>query len=123
MIPRLEEISIGYRIIITFCIVLACLFGLALIGYLTGGWDQARGANILDEPEISRFESDILRLDKEAMDKALVAHLQLLFTTWMKDYGSDGIETRVVRGANNGRKAYIKAMEAIEKRQKKLEQH
>jgi hypothetical protein len=122
MIPRLEDLSVGHRIIITFCIVLAILFSLALIGYLSGGWDQAEGAAPSDEPEFSRFESDVLKLDREAMDKALIAHLQLLFTTWMKDYGAEGVEGRVIRGAQNGRRAYIKAREAMERREKNMEQ-
>jgi hypothetical protein len=122
MIPRLEDLPVGHRVIITFCIVLVVLFALALIGYLTGGWDQAEGAAPAVEPEITKFESDVLALDREAMDKAFIAHLQLLFTTWMKDYGTEGVEGRVIRGAQNGRRAYIKAREALEQREKKMEE-
>jgi hypothetical protein len=122
MIPRLEDLSLGHRVIITFCIVLAILFSLALIGYLTGGWDQAGGATPLDDQEITKFEGDVLKLDREAMDKALVAHLQLLFTNWMKDYGAENVEARVIRGSQNGRRAYIKAREAMERREKKVEE-
>jgi hypothetical protein len=116
-IPSLEDLSLGHRIVITFLIVMACLFAVALVGFLSGGW-EAQGA--VEEMPVSRFEGDVLKLDREAMDKALVAHLQLLFTTWMKDYGADGVEARVIRGANNGRKAYIKAREAIERREKQV---
>jgi hypothetical protein len=38
----LRELSIGHRIALTFMIVLMILFLLALIGFLTGGWEAQR---------------------------------------------------------------------------------
>jgi hypothetical protein len=44
--PRLEDISIGHRIAITTVIIVLVILLLALIGYLTGGWDVTDVTNV-----------------------------------------------------------------------------
>ncbi len=107
---RLEDLSFKHRIAITFGIVMAVLFGLALIGYLSGGW-EAQGEVI----HPTKYDARMDALQREALDEAFVGHFVLLFSTWMKDpnYGP----SRAKVGAAHARKAYADVMDEIESRE------
>jgi hypothetical protein len=110
---KLEDLSIGHRIAITVIIVLAILFALALYGYLTGGWEAE--AQTLPP---SKFDKRIAELDREAIDEAYKEKIMALFNTWLSDPSEQ--PSRAVKGAQNARRAYIGAMQAIERKEAEL---
>lgn len=116
---RLEDMSIGHRVAVTVVIVLAILFALALYGYLTGGWDAQAQAE-LQPLAISKYEKRIIELDRTAIDAAYQAQITHLFQTWMKD--DSGQPKRAETGARQARTAYERSVDAIEVRQKRLNQ-
>lgn len=109
------ELSAGERIAVTFVIVLAILFALALFGYLTGGWQDARAAPpskqialCSDEPGIN---DQINEIAFKALDDALRGQIERLFTTWMKD--PSGQPERASIGVKQSALAYVHARAAI----------
>jgi hypothetical protein len=119
---RLEDVSLGHRIVATVIICLIVLFILALIGWLSGGWDESSDGFVTasaDEPLIaSKYDDRIIELDKEAVDNAYVAQVQHLIATWFRD--DTGQPTRALKGVGQARKAYIDMQRAIEKREADL---
>jgi hypothetical protein len=111
---KLEDLSIGHRIAISVIIVLAILFALALFGYLTGGWEAE--AQVVPP---SKFDKRIAELDREAIDEAYKEKIIALFNTWLSDPSEQ--PSRAVKGAQNARRAYIGAMQAIERREAELQ--
>jgi hypothetical protein len=122
MFPDLNDVSLKARVIIAFVIVVAVLFILAAIGYLTGAWDQAQGEDrgAASEPPISKFEDHLLALDREALDKAYKDHIGLVFGVWMKGPSDPDSPRRAGLGARNARAGYEKSMLAIEKREQQF---
>jgi hypothetical protein len=118
---RLEDIPLGYRIALTFAIVVIILLLLAAFGYFSGGWDEA-GAVVLEEPPISKYEDHLLALDREALDKAYRDHIGLVFGVWMKGPTDPDSPRRAGAGARNARGGYEKSMEAIERREKRVKE-
>jgi hypothetical protein len=110
---KLEDLSIGHRIAITVVIVLAILFALALYGYLTGSWE----AEAQTVPP-SKYDKRIAELDREAIDEAYKEKIIALFNTWLSDPSEQ--PSRAVKGAQNARRAYIGAMQAIERKEAEL---
>jgi hypothetical protein len=110
---RLEDLPIGHRIAITVIIVLVILFALALFGYLTGGWDAEAQAI-----PPSKYDKRIAELDREAIDEAYKEKIQALFNTWLSDTSDQ--PSRAIKGAQNARRAYIGAMQAIERKEAEL---
>ena len=47
MIPNPADLSLGERIVLTVVIVLVILFAFALMGWITGRWDEAPAAAML----------------------------------------------------------------------------
>lgn len=111
---KYDELSIGERIAVTFLIVLAILFALALFGYLSGRWDDAQAQAQPLPP--SKYDERIKELDKEGVENAYREQIEHLFSTWMKD--STQQPARAVAGARNARKAFIGAMNEIERERK-----
>jgi hypothetical protein len=105
--------SLGHRIAITFVIVLVILFALALYGYLTGGWEAE--AQVVPP---SKYDKRIAELDREAIDEAYKEKIIALFNTWLSDPSEQ--PSRAVKGAQNARRAYIGAMQAIERKEAEL---
>jgi len=105
--------SLGQRVAITVAIVLAILFALALIGYLTGRWDSAEGQTLPP----SKFDARLIALDKEALDEAYKSRVLHLFEVWMKD--ETGQPGRASVGVRQARRAYIEAMTKVEQRESK----
>jgi hypothetical protein len=85
------------------------LFALALFGYLTGGWDVQAETTLPP----SKWDDRIAELDKEAVETAYKTQIEHLFEIWMKD--DRGQPDRAVTGARNARKAFIGAMNAIDR--------
>src|SRR5262245_38747915 len=84
-----EDQSLGQRIVLTVIICLAVLFFFAIIGWLSGAWDEARGAKIgsvgftlncdLERGEHTR---GVLA---QALDEGLKEHFIKLFHNWAQD--------------------------------------
>jgi hypothetical protein len=108
-----QSLSIGHRIAITIIIVLAILFALALYGYLTGGWEAE--AQVVPP---SKYDKRIAELDREAIDSAYKEKIVALFQGWLSDPKEQ--PSRALKGAQNARRAYISAMEAIERKEAEL---
>jgi hypothetical protein len=111
---RLEDLSIGRRIALTFFIVLVILFALALFGYLSGRWEEAeaQGAPVMP----SKYDDQIDELEKEALGEAFKAHVARLYTVWVTDNYKPNFPPKAVVGMRNARDAYIRGMDAIENR-------
>jgi hypothetical protein len=107
----LNEFTIGQRIILTMVIVLVILFALAAFGYFIGGWDEAQGEPLLP----SKFDKELIALDKEAIKQAYHDQVVRLFAVWMKDEHDQ--PRRALVGINQARRAYIESMTALEKRE------
>jgi hypothetical protein len=98
-------------------IAMACLLTLALIGYLSGGW-EAEGEESEQIYQGVPIDEHLLQVDKEALELAYKDHLKLLFSVWLKD----DITTvhRINNGLRGARRAYTHAAEQIEKRERAL---
>jgi hypothetical protein len=112
MIP-LEDRSIGYRIVVTVIIVLVIVFILALIGYLGGRWEvEAQGAPVVP----SKYDDQIDELERQALGEAFKKHIAQLYSVWVTDNYQPRFPPKAIVGARNARDAYIRSMDAIEKR-------
>jgi hypothetical protein len=109
----MARLSVGHRVMITFAIVLAILFALAVYGYMTGAWK----VEAAPQPayEITKFEPRLLELEREAIENAFRQKITALWTVWMSD--DAGQPARAVNGAVQARKAYIASMQRIEQRE------
>jgi hypothetical protein len=114
-IPSLEDLSLRQRIVITFLIAMACLLGLALVGYLTGGW-EAQGEEQVEIYAGVPIDRKFLELDKKALDDAYSKHLLLLFDVWLKSGDAEGAK-RFSNGMRIARGAYTAASREITKRE------
>jgi hypothetical protein len=111
---NLRDMSLGQRVVLTVAIVIVALLLLAAFGYLTGRWDDTAGAQPLVP---SKFDSDLVELDKEAVKQAYHDQVVHLFAIWMKD--EKGQPDRALVGVRQARRAYVEAMTAIERREQK----
>ena len=64
------------------------------------------------------LDEHLLRLDKEALEEAYKAHVQLLFSVWLKD--DIKVVHRINTGLANGRRAYFMAREKLEERERQM---
>lgn len=113
---RLEDLSIGQRVMATVAIVIAILLILALIGWLSGGW-EAEGQAVTEGYKVpERYHDDVLTLDRRALDDAYILQGQHLFRTWITDrlHDPSGID----KGLSRARQGYVIARERIEGREK-----
>jgi hypothetical protein len=62
-----------------------------------------------------KYESDLLKLERAAIDDAFRAKITQLWTVWMSD--DKGQPARAVNGATQARKAYTASMQEIDKRE------
>jgi len=111
---NLEDFPLGHRIAITFVIVLVILFALALVGYLTGGWEgaEAQGAPVVP----SKYDDQIDELERQALGEAFKKHVGQLYSVWVTDNYQPRFPPKAIVGMRNARDAYIRGMEAIDKR-------
>jgi hypothetical protein len=111
-IPDLTELPLRHRIALTFIIVLIVLFVLAVIGYLTGRWE------VEAQPLVpSKWDDQIDALERQALGDAFKKHIGQLYSVWVTDNYQPRIPPKALIGARNARDAYIRSMEAIEKRE------
>jgi hypothetical protein len=126
MIPSLEDLSLGHRIMVTLAIVLVILFGLALFGFLTGGWEVQGAPKDASRPEdipISKYEERLVVLDRNAIEAAYHDQIKLLFQNWMKDVNDKSQPGRALTGTNHARDAFTRSIAAIEKRERWLKEN
>jgi hypothetical protein len=106
----LEDMHIGQRVMLTVAIVVILIILLACVGYLSGRWE----AQAQPIPP-SKFDKRIAELDREAIDEAYKEKVMALFNTWLSDPSEQ--PSRALKGAQNARRAYIGAMQAIERKE------
>lgn len=109
----LQDMTLGQRVMVTVAIVVLIMLALALVGYISGRWEEAQA-----EPLPSRWESRLIELDKDALDRAYVSQVGHIFDIWIKDGVDD--PSRATRGFTNARKGYNAGMVKIEQRQQML---
>jgi hypothetical protein len=105
---QLEDLSLMTRIAIgaiTIALTVAVLFMVE-----AESEQQPRARSI--------YEERLLQLDREAIETAYVEHMKKLFSIWLTDYSPE--PPKGIRGAEQGRSAYDRAMTAIEKREREL---
>jgi hypothetical protein len=112
MIPRLEDLSIRHRILLTIAIVVIILLLMAMVGFLGGRWEEAQGQ------EAPKYEPLLVMMDKRALEAAYHDHLKLLFSVWLKD--DVRATERISKGLGIARRAYAAAADQIERREKAL---
>jgi hypothetical protein len=117
----LEDMTIGHRIALTFVIVLVILFALALVGFLSGRWDEAPAAEPLklfsahpagicgDE----HMHEEIRAIMLGGLNGALQDRAQSLLEVWLKD--DTGQPRRAANGLFQAINAYVVARVSIEK--------
>jgi hypothetical protein len=115
-IPRLDDLTIPQRIVLTMAVVILILLVLF-----------ALGANEEAIPEsgpspVTKWEEHIVKLEKEALDEAFKKYIMQLYNIWVSDNYQPKIPPRAIVGARNARDAYVRTMEAIEEREKKIAQ-
>ena len=66
----------------------------------------------------SKYDTEIIALDREAVRQAYQNIIMHLFTNWMREGETQGPERALV-GARRARRGYIAAMTAIEAREHK----
>jgi hypothetical protein len=111
----LEQMTFGQRFALTVVICLVILFALALFGYLTGGWDEAGAQGAPVAP--SKYDDRIDDLERQALDEAFKKHVGQLYSIWVTDNYQPKFPPRAIVGMRNARDAYIRSMDAIERRE------
>jgi hypothetical protein len=109
----LEDMHVGHRIALAVIIVLVIMFILAMIGYFSGRW-EAEAQAVTVAP--SKYDDHIDELERQAIDEAFKKHLIQLYSVWVTDNYQPRFPPKAVVGMRNNRDAYIRAMDAIEKR-------
>ena|SRR5215475_5246244 len=121
----LEEQTLVRRILTTVIIIIIVLLALALIGWISGGWEDAhaqyRVQSVMPGLPTTKWDSRMFALDRDAADEAYRDQMKHLFGIAIK--GNDPASfDRAIVGARNLRKAYIAVMEAIDKRERESEE-
>src|SRR5262245_49035547 len=110
--------TIGERLFLTGIIVLAVLAILAFIGW----WAQAQPLQqpmVLLLPE-TKWDKKMLELDKQALDSAYVKKIEQIFDIFVRE----GLSTPEgpMKGHANAMRAYIYGQQALEIREKMMEE-
>jgi hypothetical protein len=108
-IPPLESLSLWMRIALIVIVVLLTVF---IIGMLS-----IEGAP--EEWIPSRWDDHIDDLERQALDEAFKKHIMQLYSVWVTDNYQPRIPPKALVGARHARDAYIRSMEAIDKRRAK----
>jgi hypothetical protein len=115
-----DQVPLLHRAILAFLIIVLVLFILALIGWLSGGWEQAGAAQTQQSNPTwvpSKWDDHIDALERQALDEAFKKHIMALYSVWVTDNYEPRIPPKALTGARNARDAYIRSMESIEKRE------
>ena len=117
MIPRLEDMTLGQRFLLTLIIVLVLLFAMAAFGYFGGRWDQAEG----QEQQLygdTPLDAMLIRLDKRALDEAYHQRIIKLWEVWLSPTTKDA--TSFTNGLKVARARYSEAATAISRRERQI---
>jgi hypothetical protein len=109
------------RWIVALLVIIAALLALALLGYLTGNWDEDESARpgygLASAESVTIVCADPMTREKirdlmsEALDEAFKNHVEHMFEVWMKD--ERGQPDRARTGTQNGINSYIRASKAV----------
>lgn len=105
----MTPLSVEDRLIVGTFVVAMIMVG--LVGYMASAKD---GVAAIEPPPPSRWDAQMSALDAAALEQAYRQHVANMFLGWMKD--STGQPTRALNGVNQARRAYISAMDEIERR-------
>src|SRR3954469_14522731 len=100
--PRLTPLQ--QRVVLVALTVLAGAIILGVMGHTLGSAPLPP----------SKWDDKLLTLDEAALEQAYRQHVVNMFLIWMKD--SAGQPTRALNGVNQARRAYVEAMDEIERR-------
>src|SRR6516225_4530523 len=117
MIPRLEDMTLGQRFLLTLIILLVLLFAMAAFGYFGGRWDQAEG----QEQQLygdTPLDAVLIRLDKRALDEAYHQRIIKLWEVWLSPTTKDA--TSFTNGLKVVRARYSEAATAISRRERQI---
>lgn len=114
----LHDMSIGQRVMVTVIIVVVVMLLLAILGYLSGRWEVEAAQDKTEAPRVSsKWDDQLDELERQALGQAFQKHIAQLYNIWVTDNYQPKIPPRALNGARNARDAYIRSMEAIEKRE------
>lgn len=118
MLPPLESLSLGKRLLLALIIVLATLLMLVIISRLVGDQADAQAQRDVQFYAGIPLDAKLLELDKRALDEAYHAQLLKLWGVWLADGAKrqDYIKT----GLAIARRAYGEVVAQIEAREKEL---
>jgi hypothetical protein len=105
MIPKLEDLSISQRIVLTVIIVVAVLLLIGAVGFVSGRWEAKSEAvkHCIDD----KTREDIRILTLEAVDTGFRQHIAHLFEVWVRDPAEQPKRAKV--GLQSGITAYLRA--------------
>jgi hypothetical protein len=104
----LEDLSLAQRVILAAATVGLALMLLAVLH--TEGQERREVK--------SPYEERFIELDRKATEAAYLDHIQKLFNVWITDYSD--LPPKALKGAQNARSAYARAMSSIDKREREL---
>ena len=117
-IPRLEDLTLNQRAVLTIAIVVIVIILLGVVGFLTSRWEAQSQSLAMTLPP-SKWDAHLIELDKQALDDAYKEKIKLLFSVWVREYDTSMPE-RPMKGATQTKRAYQDAMKAIEFREQRL---
>jgi hypothetical protein len=104
MIPRLDDLTITQRIVLTVIIVLAALLFVAAVGFFSGDWEaKSETAHCIDD----KAREEIRQLTLQAIDSSYKDHVAKLFEVWVRDPAEQPKRAKV--GLQSGITAYLRA--------------
>jgi hypothetical protein len=113
--PPLENLSLGKRLLVAAIIIAATLFTLYAVSL--GEQQQQPTASLYEGIQL---DSDLLELDKRALEAAYIAHLTRLFGVWLS-HGAPADAANFRNGLWIARRAYNQVNQELEKREKEIE--
>jgi hypothetical protein len=114
MIPRLEDLSLPQKIVLTIVVVVAAILLVGAVGFLSGRWEAEGQERDVPTLQSSIYDDHLNTLDREAIEDAYRNQITHLFQTWMKD--EQGQPKRALTGHRQARKAFLESMAAIDRR-------
>jgi hypothetical protein len=112
VIPNLEDISFGKRVVLAAAVIILVLLLLMLL-------DQPSRSSPTVLVATTEYDEHLLELDKQALEDAYRTQLAHVFSVWMRDYHL-GVSSRAATGFSNARKAYVDAKRELEKREQAI---
>lgn len=91
----------------------------SVIFIISSGQTQGLPPRTSPEALPSKWDDYLNTLEKQALDEAFKKHIAQLYNIWVTDNYQPKIPPKALTGARNARDAYIRSMEAIEKRGQK----